>query len=175
MRVLSLNDTYPKLGKYFRFKKRVMVVCNKNTFYSGCRHTLSASDEYRTLTSPNYPHPYPLDLHCDWNIVTNGDYVIKLHFVDFKLEKDFPGCFDFMMIYEDGYPVSRLCANEGKNLTFKASKSLRIVLQTDNSRSFKGFKAIYRKGTFPCIPILEAMFLHWSKVNNSLFKFLVVS
>ena len=51
-----------------------------------------------------------------------------------------------MMVYEDGYPVSRLCANEGKNVTFKASKSLRIVLQTDNTRSFKGFKAIYKKG-----------------------------
>jgi len=50
-----------------------------------------------------------------------------------------------MMVYEDGYPVSRLCANEGKNVTFKASKSLRIVLQTDNTRSFKGFKAIYKK------------------------------
>ena len=80
-----------------------------------------------------------------------------------------------MMIYEDGYPVSRLCANEGRNLTFKASKSLRIVLQTDNSRSFKGFKAIYRKGTFSYIPMLGAIVLHLIELNDSLFKFLVIS
>ena len=115
---------------------------------SDCWGTIHASGHYRELTSPNYPHSYPHNLQCNWNIVTSGDYVIELKFLDFQLEEDFPGCYDFMMIYEDDFPVSRLCGNDGRNITFRASKSLRIVFRTDNSKSFRGFKAVYSRGRF---------------------------
>ena len=44
------------------------------------------------ITSPSYPHPYPLDVTCRWRISGTEYYnVYYIHFIDFQL-KDTPEC-----------------------------------------------------------------------------------
>lgn len=46
---------------------------------------LTASNEIKYLTSPNYPEPYPDNIFCRWHIA-QAHKLISIHFLDFDLE-----------------------------------------------------------------------------------------
>ncbi|ESP04192.1 hypothetical protein LOTGIDRAFT_171032 [Lottia gigantea] len=53
-----------------------------------------------TITSPNYPQDYPLNLRCEWLILAPGGYEITLTIKHAKLAQYWIGCSDTLNIYK---------------------------------------------------------------------------
>lgn len=65
----------------------------------GCGGTLNKPDG--RFSSPNYPLPYPHDMHCQWIIEVDYGHLIQINFSDFDFEAS-GGC------YQDGLVVSSI-------------------------------------------------------------------
>ncbi|NXK46194.1 CUZD1 protein, partial [Chauna torquata] len=99
-----------------------------------------------TLTSPNYPAPYPPFTYCIWHIQTAKNSKINLQFQDFFLELDQNCQFDFLAVY-DGLStntglIGKVCGLSQP--TFESSSNvMTVVLSTDYANSYRGFSAQY--------------------------------
>uniref|UniRef100_A0A8C0I9G6 CUB and zona pellucida-like domain-containing protein 1 n=1 Tax=Bubo bubo TaxID=30461 RepID=A0A8C0I9G6_BUBBB len=99
-----------------------------------------------TLTSPNYPAPYPEFMYCVWHIQTAKNSKINLQFQDFFLELDQNCRFDFTAVY-DGLTtntglIGKVCGRAQP--AFESSSNvMTVVLSTDYANSYRGFSAQY--------------------------------
>ncbi|XP_051472672.1 CUB and zona pellucida-like domain-containing protein 1 [Apus apus] len=114
-----------------------------------------------TITSPNYPAPYPEFTYCVWHIETAKNSKIKLQFQDFFLELDKTCRFDFTAVY-DGLAtntglIGKVCGRTQP--TFESSSNLMtLVLSTDYANSYRGFSAQYTSVPLPA-PVEPDTFL----------------
>ncbi|NXG58053.1 CUZD1 protein, partial [Hemiprocne comata] len=114
-----------------------------------------------TLTSPNYPAPYPEFTYCVWHIQTAKNSKIKLQFQDFFLELDKTCRFDFTAVY-DGLTtntglIGKVCGHTQP--TFESSSNvMTVVLSTDYANSYRGFSAQYTSVPLPA-PVEPNTFL----------------
>ncbi|NXX12380.1 CUZD1 protein, partial [Podargus strigoides] len=105
-----------------------------------------------TLTSPNYPAPYPEFAYCIWHIQTEKNSKINLQFQDFFLELDQNCQFDFIAVY-DGLTtntglIGKVCGRAQP--TFESSSNaMTVVLSTDYANSYRGFSAQYTSTPLP--------------------------
>ena len=53
-----------------------------------------------TLSSPNFPKPYPQNIQCTWRILAPIGYQVKLSFLEFDLEESYQesGCHDYVSV-----------------------------------------------------------------------------
>lgn len=53
-----------------------------------------------TISSPNFPNPYPRNMQCTWRILAPSDYKVQLSFLEFKLEESYleSGCHDYISV-----------------------------------------------------------------------------
>ena len=88
-----MEQVQPQVNYYYVIKlKKNRNICsllfnkniNKLNLYLGCN--MSVSNIGVEITSPEYPRPYPKNLHCVTNIRLEEDQKIALRFVKFDLE-----------------------------------------------------------------------------------------
>uniref|UniRef100_A0A672TS77 CUB and zona pellucida like domains 1 n=1 Tax=Strigops habroptila TaxID=2489341 RepID=A0A672TS77_STRHB len=107
-----------------------------------------------TLTSPNYPAPYPEFAYCVWHIEAPKNSKIQLEFQDFFLELDLNCRFDFIAVYDgpttDTGLIGKVCGRSQP--TFESSSNvMTVVLSTDYANSYRGFSAYYTSSPLPTL------------------------
>lgn len=155
------------LGR-FNFKTRVSVflayglakLALSNAQFTACttrgNHT---EDIYRevpikngrtsvTLSSPNFPKPYPQNIQCTWRILVPIGYQVKLSFLEFDLEESYQesGCHDYVsvrdggLVFKEAKEISKRCGKSTEPPTVSTSNSvLWIRFLTDKEVEKKGF------------------------------------
>lgn len=101
-----------------------------------------------TITSPNYPENYAVNLKCNWLIKVDSNlsgYIIKVIFNDFLLEMDdyYEYCVDELRFY-DGMDKSSLhlgsyCGFYHPEVIYSTGQYLYVQFQTNNLISYRGF------------------------------------
>ena len=67
------------------------------------------------MTSPNWPENYPMNITCDWTLITGHSNRIQLQFLDFKLQQSEFCNLDYLEIRDGnrhGTLIGRFCGNE---------------------------------------------------------------
>lgn len=110
------------------------------------------SEEYNkdhgTITSPNYPSPYPTNFCKDWFITGNTNDVITISFKMFDVETGIlKSCDrDFLEIGPD--PKIKICGdiNNIQRVYISNTKHVRIHFNSDYMTTGKGFELMYIMG-----------------------------
>ncbi|XP_061314544.1 CUB and zona pellucida-like domain-containing protein 1 [Pezoporus flaviventris] len=109
-----------------------------------------------TLTSPNYPAPYPEFTYCVWHIQAPKNSKIHLEFQDFFLELDLNCRFDFIAVYDglttDTGLIGKACGRSQPKFE-SSSNVMTVVLSTDYANSYRGFSAHYTSSPLPSSPV----------------------
>lgn len=129
-------------GRGFRFAWRV--------FASGCGGRMIGNAG--VITSPNYPQPYPHDMHCEWQLRAPLGSNLQIQLEDLDLEDS--NCFyDYLQLepIQSNVDVSKssrsICMLPPKpeNRILDMGSSLaRIIFHSDVSEANKGFRLSYR-------------------------------
>ncbi|CAH1121617.1 unnamed protein product [Ceutorhynchus assimilis] len=124
----------------------------------GCGGILS--NEKGTITSPNYPKPYPESIECNWLIKVPFGQSISIVFKEIDVEKDSSCSFDFISIYngEDAtYQELATFCHQLKPVTVTSSgNNMFVKFKTDYSYQGRGFKADYSTIPTTCGGLLTA-------------------
>ncbi|XP_055842375.1 cubilin homolog isoform X2 [Episyrphus balteatus] len=104
------------------------------------------------ISSPNYPHNYDSNLHCEWYVEVSQHSTMTLTLEELDLEDSYECSMDALKIYhskeiEGNQPWKNLCGEElPKDNTFQTtSNSALIVFDTDADTEFKGFKISFKE------------------------------
>ncbi|MEE6521212.1 hypothetical protein FKM82_019313 [Ascaphus truei] len=103
------------------------------------------------LTSPRYPHPYPNNINCRWNIQLPPGFHVKIFFLDLELEErsSLTGMcdYDHLSVYdgggEDAALLGRWCGRVIPPPLIANRNNLLLVLSTDRDTASKGFSLSY--------------------------------
>ncbi|NP_001090130.1 uncharacterized protein LOC735208 precursor [Xenopus laevis] len=112
---------------------------------------------YGTITSPNYPKPYPNSNESTWNITVPEGYHISLNFLVFDIEPSENCYYDFVKVMADGKELGQFCGsvnsltNPTRRQFVSTGTQMRIHFQSDFSNEldgdivpYKGFMAFYQ-------------------------------
>ena len=105
-----------------------------------------------TITSPNYPHGYPHNTVCIWNIRTEVGTAIELRFSDFDMESSEDCRYDSVQIYsgEDfstAVKFGEYChkiAPSQLHVIPSSSNTMTLKFASDSTVSGRGFSASWR-------------------------------
>ncbi|KAK5640278.1 hypothetical protein RI129_011089 [Pyrocoelia pectoralis] len=120
----------------------------------GCGGTFH--DYSRVIESPSYPKNYPDNAECEWEIIGDPGYSIKLDFIDrFYLEES-DGCNnDFLEVwnYNNGVweSLGKKCGRHVPDTFNSTSNRMKIMFRSNDKLSASGFKArwsLHCGGTF---------------------------
>ncbi|XP_072475253.1 inactive serine protease PAMR1 isoform X2 [Notamacropus eugenii] len=94
---------------------------------------------------------YPLNAHCEWTIHAKPGFIIQLRFVMLSLEFDYMCQYDYVEVRDgdnsDSRIIKRFCGNERPAPIQSTGSSLHILFQSDGSKNFDGFHAIFEEIT----------------------------
>ncbi|KAG4066297.1 hypothetical protein HA402_000521 [Bradysia odoriphaga] len=113
-----------------------------------------------SFTSPRYPNNYDSNMYCEWFLEVEDNHRLSLTFIDFSIED---GCIhDSVKIY-NGYEktddrlMATLCGNEiPKTIYNSTDNKMLVVMQTDSSIEYKGFRANFRTACGGTIMVNES-------------------
>lgn len=101
-----------------------------------------------SVTSPNYPGPYPTDVTCVWVISVKPSQVIELEFKSLDIEYSKKCKYDSLEILDGSTSKSAelgtFCGSTTPSLVRSSGKSLHITLKSDEADTGKGFQAVWR-------------------------------
>ncbi|XP_066255144.1 cubilin [Euwallacea similis] len=123
-------------------------------YLNGCGGTLSRS--YGSISSPNYPKPYPGQVECSWIIKIPLGEKITLNFDEISIEKDSDCSFDYIEVFngpDQTYPLMGKFCYQQPNHPVKLTSSgnnMFIHFIADNSYEGRGFNAYYSSVTGGC-------------------------
>ncbi|ETN66367.1 hypothetical protein AND_001841 [Anopheles darlingi] len=102
------------------------------------------------ITSPNYPAPYPVNVTCEWLILTELSHTLQLTFEDLVLEPSDNCTNDAVMVYDGIVPESEhlllVACGTGSTSTTSVSSiqhGLLVTFRSNELYSYKGFRASY--------------------------------
>ncbi|CAG9792216.1 unnamed protein product [Diatraea saccharalis] len=113
------------------------------SFSSACGGTLTS--EEGAISSPNYPHPYPINTDCEWTLETSPGNKVYILFENFKLQYSENCNQDYVEVRENdsGGPLLGLyCGNDIPTNTTSAAK-LYIKFHSDDQATNTGFMINY--------------------------------
>ncbi|XP_072881202.1 tolloid-like protein 2 isoform X1 [Hemitrygon akajei] len=97
-----------------------------------------------TVSSPGWPHEYPTNRHCVWQLVAPAQYRISLLFEAFELEGNDVCKYDYVEVHSGLSSGSKLhgrfCGTERPDVITSQFNNMRIEFKSDNTVSKKGFK-----------------------------------
>ncbi|CAM4574109.1 unnamed protein product [Eretmochelys imbricata] len=110
-----------------------------------CGQVLRASKGQILLES------YPLNAHCEWTIHVKPGFIIELRFAMLSLEFDYMCQYDYVEIRDgdniDSRIIKRFCGNDRPPPIRSTGTSLHVLFQSDGSKNFDGFHAIFEEIT----------------------------
>ncbi|XP_043935637.1 complement C1r subcomponent-like [Protopterus annectens] len=108
---------------------------------------------FGSITSPNYPRPYPDNNQTTWTITAPEGFLIKLTFQDFDLEPSEDCHYDFVEVFSQKMSLGKFCGQKNtavgnyphKYPIISKAKNMTVVFQSDfsNEYEYKGFFAHY--------------------------------
>uniref|UniRef100_A0A8D0HTX0 Inactive serine protease PAMR1 n=1 Tax=Sphenodon punctatus TaxID=8508 RepID=A0A8D0HTX0_SPHPU len=110
-----------------------------------CGQVLQASKGQILLES------YPLSAHCEWTIHAKPGFIIELRFAMLSLEFDYMCQYDYVEIRDgdniDSRIIKRFCGNDRPPPIRSTGSALHVLFQSDGSKNFDGFHAIFEEIT----------------------------
>ncbi|NXP04269.1 PAMR1 protease, partial [Thinocorus orbignyianus] len=102
---------------------------------------------------------YPLNVQCEWTIHVQAGFNIELRFSMLSLEFDYMCQYDYVEIRDgdnlDSRIIKKFCGNERPPPIRSTGSSLHILFQSDGSKNFDGFHAVFEEITAcsssPCL------------------------
>ncbi|NWV50869.1 PAMR1 protease, partial [Daphoenositta chrysoptera] len=102
---------------------------------------------------------YPLNARCEWTIHVQAGFNIELRFSMLSLEFDYMCQYDYVEIRDgdnlDSRIIKKFCGNERPPPIRSTGSSLHVFFQSDGSKNFDGFHAIFEEITAcsssPCL------------------------
>uniref|UniRef100_A0A7M4EWT1 Inactive serine protease PAMR1 n=1 Tax=Crocodylus porosus TaxID=8502 RepID=A0A7M4EWT1_CROPO len=102
---------------------------------------------------------YPLNARCEWTIHVKPGFVVELRFAMLSLEFDYMCQYDYVEIRDgdniDSQIIKRFCGNDRPPPIRSSGNSLHVLFQSDGSKNFDGFHAIFGEITAcsssPCL------------------------
>ncbi|XP_070534683.1 protein SpAN-like isoform X2 [Ptychodera flava] len=125
----------------------VTTVATSTPSLGECGEILTESEG--SFTSPGYPNNYNNNLECQWTVQAPSEYLIKLTFQSFQMQRsssDSPTCIhDYIEIslgFEWATPA-RICGGGPTGVIISTSNRMVITFTTDEQFTFQGFYAKY--------------------------------
>ena len=115
------------------------------------------TDRHGIIASPNFPNRYPSHVSCLWAVEAPSDYVVRLSFNAFSLERHRDCKYDFVSVSEDlttdnyNGTLGRFCGNEIPPVLTSFSNIMHVKFTSDASVSDLGFSS-----SFITLPAHEA-------------------
>ncbi|NXN49423.1 PAMR1 protease, partial [Rynchops niger] len=102
---------------------------------------------------------YPLNAQCEWTIHVQAGFNIELRFSMLSLEFDYMCQYDYVEVRDgdnlDSRIIKKFCGNERPPPIRSTGSSLHILFQSDGSKNFDGFLAVFEEITAcsssPCL------------------------
>ncbi|NXJ69794.1 PAMR1 protease, partial [Rostratula benghalensis] len=102
---------------------------------------------------------YPLNVQCEWTIHVQSGFNIELRFSMLSLEFDYMCQYDYVEVRDgdnlDSRIIKKFCGNERPPPIRSTGSSLHILFQSDGSKNFDGFHAVFEEITAcsssPCL------------------------
>ncbi|NXC33510.1 PAMR1 protease, partial [Campylorhamphus procurvoides] len=102
---------------------------------------------------------YPLNARCEWTIHVQAGFNIELRFSMLSLEFDYMCQYDYVEVRDgdnlDSQIIKKFCGNERPPPIRSTGSSLHVLFQSDGSKNFDGFHAVYEEITAcsssPCL------------------------
>ncbi|KAM6308288.1 inactive serine protease PAMR1 isoform 1-T1 [Aegotheles albertisi] len=102
---------------------------------------------------------YPLNARCEWTIHVQAGFNIELRFSMLSLEFDYMCQYDYVEVRDgdnlDSQVIKKFCGNERPPPIRSTGSSLHVLFQSDGSKNFDGFHAIFEEITVcsssPCL------------------------
>ncbi|NXR65507.1 PAMR1 protease, partial [Rhadina sibilatrix] len=102
---------------------------------------------------------YPLNARCEWTIHVQAGFNVELRFSMLSLEFDYVCQYDYVEIRDgdnlDSRIIKKFCGNERPPPIRSTGSSLHVLFQSDGSKNFDGFHAIFEEITAcsssPCL------------------------
>ncbi|KAK2846448.1 hypothetical protein Q5P01_009447 [Channa striata] len=130
-----------------------MIVINQQSQRTHIHLLLSLSGMFGSLTSPNFPDPYPGETVLRWNISVPDGFHIRLYFSYFDVEPSYLCEYDYVKVEAEGEVLALFCGKENtdteavpaQQVITSPRNSLSVVLSSDfsNEERFSGFMAHY--------------------------------
>ncbi|XP_075751159.1 suppressor of lurcher protein 1-like [Rhipicephalus microplus] len=116
---------------------------------------MSNSSKNGTITSPNYPNPYPPSTRCNYHFQGEGKERVQIKFTDFDLYVPHEGIKEcenvdsvigFITIKGQRERLDNFCGSQLPNQIMSNEHRMTVIFQSFGSRppSVKGFRAIYQ-------------------------------
>lgn len=106
-----------------------------------------------TITSKNYPNPYPHNTDCTWNIRVATGRTVAITFEDFNIERHTSCNFDYVAVYDgpdsNATQLMRTCGNTLPNngsAIHSSANEIFVRMRSDPTSNARGFKASYITG-----------------------------
>ncbi|XP_062900253.1 cubilin isoform X2 [Mobula hypostoma] len=116
-------------------------------FQNGCGGIVTAPKG--EIHSPNYPHPYGINVDCSWVISVDKYYSIFLNFLDFDLGDQESCNFDYVAVYDgsnEGSPMlKKLCGNIVPEGITSSHNVAHVHFRSQNSHNHRGFRVQFNQ------------------------------
>lgn len=106
-----------------------------------------------TITSPDYPNPYPKSSECSYTIDLEEGFMVTLQFEDiFDIEDhpEVPCPYDYIKIKAGSKVWGPFCGEKSPEPISTQSHSIQILFRSDNSGENRGWRLSYRAAGNEC-------------------------
>ncbi|XP_016988568.1 cubilin homolog [Drosophila rhopaloa] len=114
------------------------------------------------IQSPNYPHEYPLNTHCEWQVEVSPHHRIVFEIEDLELEMGFQCDWDYLEAFDlaeddtEGPSLFKVCGDRIPSNMLMSTTNLAVVrFISDYSLSSKGFQLNFHESCGQTITIDE--------------------
>ncbi|KAK7824575.1 hypothetical protein U0070_021496 [Myodes glareolus] len=114
-----------------------------------------------TITSPDYPNPYPKSSECSYTIDLEDGFMVSLQFEDiFDIEDhpEVPCPYDYIKIKAGSKVWGPFCGETFPEPISTQSHSVQILFRSDNSGENRGWRLAYRAAGNECPKLQPPLF-----------------
>lgn len=116
------------------------------------------------VLSPHYPHNYEPSTYCEWIIEVEEHHTIEIDFEELDIEQESTCVHDSLKFYNDDEDLFfTACGNTLPSQQISKSHTIKVVFETDDSISSKGFKFNFKENCGQEITVFESGMIKYYK------------